>query len=189
MPHLWVSQTVAPQEPQPWSSPLCVPQIHPSGHLSATLFDTPAGTPVPRPWQVNRCTHPKCTPDSGCSHWYTPSPSPYTHQHAHPTRAPTLPSLGRTRGYTRSPAPPEVAAVSVRLGASPCGPAARVQTSKRTKTGRASRREGAEPPVSSSLAMLVCLGSAATASSGSDCRVNHQADLNNYRLLKKKGGG
>lgn len=64
-----------------------------------------------------------------------------------------------------------------------------MQTSKRTKTGRASGREGAEPPVSSSLAMLVCLGSAATASSGSDCRVNHQADLNNYRLLKKKGGG
>ena len=45
---------------------------------------------------------------------------------------------------------------------------------------------GAEPPASSSLAMLVCLGSTATASSGSDCRVNHSDDLNNYRLLKSE---
>lgn len=86
--------------------------------------------------------------------------------------------------------PPEVAAVSVRLGASAVGQQRGCRPRREQRPGgRASGREGAEPPVSSSLAMLVCLGSAATASSGSDCRVNHQADLNNYRLLKKKRGG
>lgn len=53
--------------------------------------------------------------------------------------------------------------------------------------GRADAGRGAlSPPASSSLAMLVCLGSTATASSGSDCRVNHSDDLNNYRLLKSE---
>lgn len=64
--------------------------------------------------------------------------------------------------------------------------AVRVGADLKENNGREDGGRGAEPLASSSLAMLACLSSTATASSGSDCRVNHSDDLNNYRLLKRE---
>lgn len=176
-----------------------VPKIQMFGHLPIALLNKPAGTHVPWAWVITQvCTfrlhltsvfmHPTLPP--------SPAPNPTTNMHA---GAPPFSAQHQgTENLTEALHTPfprkhthvHTASQDSELGAVSAGWAPPLPSRQRgcrpQREQRPSgcREGGAEAPASSSLAMLVCLGSTATASSGSDCRVNHSDDLNNYRLLK-----
>lgn len=194
------------QEPQASSAPLHVPLIQMFGHLPIALLNKPTGTHVPWAWVITQVCAFDYSLDLSAHASYTPTPLHITPpqtctQKLHRSQPSTKDERAKEALHTPFPRKHthvHTASQDSELGAVSAGWAPplpcrqRGCRPQREQRPSGCREGGAEPPASSSLAMLVCLGSTATASSGSDCRVNHSDDLNNYRLLKsgkkKKNG-
>lgn len=176
---------------------LYVPKMQTFGHLPLALLNKLAEADVP--WApgnhtgvhnsitylTSMLTH-RCTPSH---HQHTPTnmqtvAPPFSAQHRGTESFHT--PFSRTHTHVHTASQDSELLLCPRGGRLHCPPGSSAGADLKENKGRADGGRGAEPPASSSLAMLVCLGSTATASSGSDCRVNHSDDLNNYRLLKRE---
>lgn len=170
-----------------------MPKIQTFGHLPIAFLNKPAETDVPQPPGNHTGAHIQITHlTSMLVHWYTPNPHRlptltctrelHHLQHSTEEHSPPPPTTHRC---TRAPKArslllcPRGGSLHFSAGNPGCRP-------QREQRPGGWEGGGLGPWPRPPLAFLFSLRSTATASSGSDCRVNHCDDLNNYRLPKRE---